>query len=110
MDKKPSTTSLALFEFLKAAIKDPMQVSTIFQTTPFAAHRLTRKITKSQNPFVIELGVGAGAVTEVIRHHLVNSSQYLGIEINPTLAEFMKTRYPDLEIHNDSAERLHHYL
>lgn len=108
--KKTSSSSLAFIEFVKAGLRDPLQVSTIIQTTPFTARRLAQSLSHKSTPFVVELGVGAGAVTESIRHHLVNSGQYFGMEINPRLAEFMKLRYPHLQIINDSAENLYKHL
>lgn len=97
-------------EFVKAAVKNPRQVSTVFQTTPFTVALMLRGLGKIENPFVVELGVGAGAVTFFLRRRLRDPKNYIGFELNESLARFAQAGFPDLKIINDSAENLQNHV
>lgn len=94
------------FQFLKAALREPLQVSTVFQTAPATVRTLTHPLFKNPGASVLELGVGAGAVTSKIHEIIQKPEHYLGFEINPDLHAYMCERFPDFNFVRDSAEHI----
>ncbi len=81
------------FHFFKAAIKEPLQISTLFQTSSSVVKALISPLQVDPHCSVLELGVGAGAVTEKIFKNMNNKDKYIGIEINEDLYKFVSNRY-----------------
>lgn len=99
------------FEFLKASLKKPLQLSTPFASGPRVGKRFARSIHLRDDETLVELGVGSGAVTEHLLRSLKSPKQYVGFELNNDLYKFLSTeKYPDLEIIHDSADRMGLYL
>jgi phosphatidylethanolamine/phosphatidyl-N-methylethanolamine N-methyltransferase len=94
--------------FFWAALKNPLQVSTVFATGPTAAQSMVAGI--PTRDVVVELGVGTGAITTAIVAKVGNPLNYLGIELNPDMIEFARERFPELRFINDSAENFANYL
>lgn len=98
--------SSGFFEFLKASLKNPMQISTIFESGPRVGRRFGRHLHLKDDEVVVELGVGAGAITEHLLPVLRSPKQYVGFELNEDLFKFLGKKYPELEIHPVSATEL----
>ena len=99
--------SSSFLEFLKASLKSPMQISTIFESGPRVGRTFARHLHLSPDQLVVELGVGGGAITEHLLPALSSRQQYVGFELNADLYKFLhEERFPELEIHNASATRL----
>ncbi len=94
------------FAFLKASLKSPLQLSTMFETGPRVGRRFARHIDVADGQAVVEFGVGAGAITVHIIPRLSRSSPYVGFELNQDLYKYLKEIYPKFEIYNESAENL----
>jgi phosphatidylethanolamine/phosphatidyl-N-methylethanolamine N-methyltransferase len=93
--------------FLKAALKNPLQTSTPFESSPRVGRRFASQVHLREDQVVVELGVGAGAVTEELLKVLKSPKQYVGFELNDDLYKYLhKQKFPDLEIHHASAEEL----
>jgi phosphatidylethanolamine/phosphatidyl-N-methylethanolamine N-methyltransferase len=80
-------------EFLKAALKNPLQISTVFQTSPWLSQRMLTYVDFNSASHIIELGAGAGAITERIVNKLNPTCQFTAFELNYTLVEFLKNSY-----------------
>lgn len=91
---------------LKAAITRPKEVATIFPTSPSLARTLLSGQNFKKARLVIELGPGTGAITRPLRRRLAKGTEYLGVEITPSLVKGLQSRFPDLHFVQDSAERL----
>ncbi len=63
----------------------------------------------SHTTFVIELGPGTGAFTEVILAALPPGASFLAIERNPELATFLRRRLPQVQVICDNAAHLRRY-
>lgn len=101
----------AFFTFLLAALKNPLQVSTVFATGPTASQTLIDAIPDHSSHAVVELGVGTGAITQRIAPKMGSSPErYLGVELNEDLLEFVSERFPQLRFVKDSAENFPKYL
>ncbi|HMN68908.1 MAG TPA: methyltransferase domain-containing protein [Bdellovibrionales bacterium] len=95
------------FQFFKAALKNPLQLSTPFESSPRVGRLFARNLRLRDDQVVVELGVGAGAITDEVLPALKSRKQYVGFELNEGLYKFLKEKkYPDLEFHNTSAENL----
>ena len=100
----------SFFTFLWAALKNPLQVSTMFQTGDSAADTLTDAVPSAPTGMVVELGVGAGAITKVLAAKLHDPKKYVGLELNEDLIEFAQERFPNLKFVMDSAENFPNHL
>jgi phosphatidylethanolamine/phosphatidyl-N-methylethanolamine N-methyltransferase len=100
----------AFFHFFWAALKNPLQVSTLFETGPTAVGSLIAAVPANPAFTVVELGVGTGAITQVLFNKIGNAQKYLGLELNDDLIEFAQERFPALRFVNDSAENFAKYL
>jgi phospholipid N-methyltransferase len=90
--------------FIKAAFNNPLQISTLFQTSPWLRDKILDALPLESAHRVCELGPGAGAITEGLKHRLTSQSVYVGIELNGILVDYLKTNYPDLNFIEGSAE------
>lgn len=97
-------------EFIVAGLKKPLQVSTIFPTGDRVAEKLVSTLDPEKPGFVVELGVGSGAITQFIQPRLIDPSHYLGFEINPDLFAYVKKTYPKFRFVDDSAVNLPQYV
>lgn len=93
-------------EFLKAAIKNPLQISTVFQTSPWLRNRMLSHVDFTKCTHIIELGPGAGAITEGIAQRITSDVQFTGLELSEELVEYLRKIYPaHMEFIVGSAER-----
>ena len=100
----------AFYEFLKAALKNPLQTSTFVETGPRVGRRFARHLHLRDDQVVVELGVGGGAITEHLLGRLKSPKQYVGFELNDDLHKFLTKKFPELEIHHASADTLKNKL
>jgi phosphatidylethanolamine/phosphatidyl-N-methylethanolamine N-methyltransferase len=89
--------------FVMAGLRNPGQVSTVVQTSKTTVNRLLRPVDILPSVSLLELGVGAGAVTRGTAQFNLKLEQYLGIELNPELAQFAQKEFPHLKIVQGSA-------
>ncbi len=99
----------ASLHFLKAALKEPFQISTLFQTGSIAVKRLLSPLNSDNHCSLLELGVGAGAVTKKAHKVMKHKEKYLGFEINNDLYSFVTDKYKDFKFICASAEALSDY-
>lgn len=94
--------------FVQAALKNPRQVSTVFKSSKHLAQALVNAADFSKNKKILEIGCGTGAITKVILKNMQEAEtsadfDYLGVEINQSLVQFLKETYPTLNFHCGSA-------
>lgn len=99
----------ASLQFLKAALKEPLQISTLFQTAPQTVSRLLSPLNHDNHCSVLELGVGAGAVTKKAHRVMRSKEKYLGFEINSDLYLYVSNKYKDFNFVCASAESIADY-
>lgn len=98
------------FEFLKAAIRRPLEVSTVFPTSGYLAETLLNHADLKQAQKVVELGCGTGAITRHVQGRLSTPSVYLGVELDRPMVEFLKQEFPGLQFETGLAEQLPQWL
>jgi len=98
--------------FIRAFLKNPRQVGSIIQSSPFLVNKITNSANLSKAGCVVELGAGTGAVTKKILKRTSPDCALLTFEINPLLAECVRKniRDPRLKVIGDSAENIGLYL
>lgn len=100
----------SFFHFFFAALKNPLQVSTLFETGPVVAQIMVNSVEVNPSSPVVELGVGTGAITQVLLKHLASAKAYVGVELNADLIEYSQKRFPDTNFYEDSAVNFPRYL
>lgn len=81
-------------EFIKAAFRDPRNVSTIFPTLRFLGQALVDEAQLKPSDRVLELGCGSGAITRQILANKHNFGEFTGVEIDPHLVDYLKGAFP----------------
>ncbi len=97
-----------VLEFLKAAIRNPLEVSTVFPTSKSLAETLLAHADLSRSKSVVELGAGTGAITKYLSPRLVYRDAYLGIELDPKMVDFLRAQkaYSGLRFETGLAENV----
>jgi phospholipid N-methyltransferase len=104
------TKARSFLHFLWAALRNPLQVSTVFQTGDKVSGIMAAAIPRGTGLPVVELGVGTGAITASIFENLDDPSQYIGLEVNGKMVEFASERFPQGRFIKASAETFMSYL
>jgi phosphatidylethanolamine/phosphatidyl-N-methylethanolamine N-methyltransferase len=98
--------SRGMIEFVKAAVRNPREVSTIFPTSRSLANSLLNHADLPSMNSVVELGAGTGAITRHLVPRLSSPANYLGVELDPLLVDFMKKEFAGLRFETGLAENL----
>lgn len=97
-------------EFVKAALRNPMEVSTLFPTSKYLATKMIELAGADHAERVIELGTGTGAITQHLLPRLRQPQNYLGVELDAKMASFMREHFPQLRFENGLAESLQQWV
>lgn len=89
--------------FLQAFLKNPTKVGAIAPSSPDLAREMVCDLKPDRNNIVLELGVGTGAITRFIEPILPDPQSYLGIELDSSLFEELRIKFPNLKIVEASA-------
>lgn len=105
-EPRPSDTRVFLQEFLRA----PLRTASVVPSSQALAQRMIAPLVPSSSlrrvpPVVVELGPGTGAFTAALQAAFPGM-RYLGIELNPTMAEHLTTRFPGIGLVRGPASAL----
>ncbi|MCV4872909.1 hypothetical protein OFB47_34495, partial [Escherichia coli] len=78
--------------------KNPTKVGAIAPSSPDLAREMVCDLKPDRNNIVLELGVGTGAITRFIEPILPDPQSYLGIELDSSLFEELRIKFPNLKI------------
>ncbi len=106
MDKSPN----GFKEFVKAAFRDPKNVSTIFPSLKYLAQALIRHSEMQNGHHVLELGCGSGAISREILKQREDLASYTGVEIDGNLVDFLQRSYPNEKFIQTSADDLSQFI
>lgn len=95
-----------VLEFIKAALRSPLNVSTVFPTSKALAETMLARAPLDGAERVVELGAGTGAITKHLAPRLKNSDGYLGVELDPKMVAYLTGRFPDLRFASGFAQDL----
>ena len=92
-------------QFFQAFLKSPLTVGAIAPSSPELAQRMTEGISPSKDSVVLELGVGTGSFTKILREKIPDEKSYLGIELNKNLIKCLRGKFPDMHFMRGNACR-----
>ena len=98
-----------VLEFVKAALRNPLDVSTVFPTSRFLAENMIDRGELSQAKSIVELGAGTGAITKYLAPR-IGDAKYLGVEIDSRMVDFLKTTFPALRFEAGLAEAVNDWV
>jgi phosphatidylethanolamine/phosphatidyl-N-methylethanolamine N-methyltransferase len=84
--------------FLTAALRSPTTVGALAPSSPHLAARLAAVVPHVGEPVVVELGPGTGSVTTTIEYRLGGRGRHVAVEIDPVLADYLRTQHPGVEV------------
>ncbi|WP_214366805.1 class I SAM-dependent methyltransferase [Pseudonocardia sp. H11422] len=92
--------------FLTAAVRRPAQVGAVVPSSARLAALLASVVPREGSPVVVELGPGTGAISSVIADRLPAGSRHIAVELDPTMADYLRRSHPGLEVINGDAAKL----
>lgn len=92
--------------FLAAAVRRPGQIGAVFPSSPQLASLLASVVPSQGAPTVVELGPGSGSVSAPIAARLPAGGRHLAVELDPTLAAYLRRARPDMEVVEGDAREL----
>ena len=93
-------------EFVKAALRRPLEVSTVFPTSRPLAEKLLSFADLKNADHVVELGSGTGAITQHLEPRLKPRASFLGIEIDEPMVKYLREKFPKLRFEAGPADML----
>ena len=84
--------------FWQRSLKNPLQVCSLFPSSPFVGRAMTEVLGKRIESHVIELGAGTGAVTRQLIRNGVEPEKLTLIEIDAQLGGHLRRRFPDVDV------------
>lgn len=96
----------AYWSFVKAAIQSPLGVGTLFPSSPQLSQAMIDFSPVSTAKTIVELGPGAGAITQPLFNKLTPDQNYLGIEMSGELVTLLRQRFPRLKFHEGAADTI----
>ena len=94
--------------FFLRFLSAPKQIGSVIPSSGYLERRLVRLAAISQARTVVELGPGTGGTTQAILNALPSDGKLLAIEIDPRLADIVRTDIADARLitHQGSAEHI----
>jgi len=81
--------------FFKSFLEKPKEVGSVIPSSRFLERRVARAARLESAKVVVELGPGTGGTTRALLRHMAPDAKLVAIEINPRLAEQVRTRIAD---------------
>ena len=92
--------------FLLEFLRHPTQTGAVAPSSRFLAERMLEWLNFDDAQNVLEYGPGGGAITEFIVQRLRPKTRFLAIEMNPAMAQQVRSRLPTIEVEEDSVENV----
>ncbi|MEE6257736.1 class I SAM-dependent methyltransferase [Plantactinospora sonchi] len=90
--------STEMISFLTQLARNPLAVGAVAPSSVPLAERITATIPRTGQPLVVELGPGTGSFTRMIQQRLAGQGRHLAVEINPTFADLLAQRHPEVDV------------
>ena len=84
--------------FWQRSLKNPLQVCSLFPSSPFVGRAMTEVLGNRIESHVIELGAGTGAVTRQLIRNGVEPEKLTLIEIDAQLGGHLRRRFPGVDV------------
>jgi phosphatidylethanolamine/phosphatidyl-N-methylethanolamine N-methyltransferase len=84
--------------FWRRSLLNPLQVCSLFPSSPFVGRAMTAVLGHRIDSHVIELGAGTGAVTQQLIRNGVEPGKLTLIEIDSQLGGHLRRRFPEVDV------------
>src|SRR5271165_225818 len=84
--------------FWQQSLKNPLQVCSLFPSSPFVGRAMTAVLRDRIEQPIIELGAGTGAVTRQLIRNGVDPEKLTLIEIDSQLGGHLRRRFPHSDV------------
>lgn len=92
--------------FLGAFVREPLTIGAVWPSSLALARKVVENCDIGPGDTVVELGAGTGVISELILQRLQGRGRFVPIEIHPMNVQFLRRKFPTLQIVHDSAENL----
>ena len=94
------------WKFVHAFLREPLKVGAIWPSSQTLSRAVADAAEFAPHDTVVELGPGTGNFTQLLLERLDKSGRLVALELSATNVEVLRRRFPQGEIHFDSAEHL----
>ncbi|WP_037333293.1 class I SAM-dependent methyltransferase [Saccharomonospora piscinae] len=102
----PPRASRAVSVFVSAAVRSPRLLGAVAPSSAALGTVLASVVPTQGAPTVAELGAGTGAVTAQVMRRLPTGGRHLAVEIDPVLAEHVRSQHPAVTVVDGDAADL----
>src|SRR5271170_242434 len=96
--------------FLQEWLANPQRMGSVVPSSPQLAAAMAHWLPSNPESFVLELGPGTGAVTEMLIKRGLREDRLVAIERNPKMARLLREKFPRAQIIIGDAWHLDHLL
>jgi len=101
-----SAESGRAWKFVRAFVREPLKVGAIWPSSETLSRAVVSACNFEPRDTVVELGPGTGNFTQLLLERLDRSGRLVALELSATNVDVLRHRFPQGEIHFDSAEHL----
>lgn len=101
-----STVSGRAWKFVRAFVREPLKVGAIWPSSQTLSRAVVGACDFAPHDTVVELGPGTGNFTQLLLERLDKRGRLVALELSATNVDVLRRRFPQGEIHFDSAEHL----
>lgn len=94
---------MSVRHFLGQFLRRPGSIGSVVPSSSELAELITDAAGVSKGHVVVEIGPGTGPFTEVILRKLPPGATFFAIEFNETFVKLLREKFPQAQIHHDSA-------
>jgi phosphatidylethanolamine/phosphatidyl-N-methylethanolamine N-methyltransferase len=102
--------SHSMAAFLKALVTNPSSIGAACPSSPWLAQQIAAFVPQNPKGYVVELGAGTGAVTQALLDRGIPTDKILALERSPELSNFLKKKFPRLQVLTGDACHLNKLL
>lgn len=106
MAKKIITALTDMTVFLQEWFANPQRTGSLAPSSPQLAAAMAHWLPANRESFVLELGPGTGAVTEMLIKRGLREDRLVAIEHNPKMARLLRDKFPRAQIITGDAWRM----
>lgn len=96
--------------FFRRWLGNPRQMGSIVPTSAAVCRLLADQVCLSPHDHVIEVGAGTGVVSQALLEAGIAPERLLLLEIDPTMADLLRVRFPGVHVVNGDAMNLGAHL
>ncbi len=102
-------TPPARLVFFRSLLLNPKAVGAVAPSSPRLSHLMASPV-DPENPLVLEVGAGTGAVTRALLERNVHPDRLLIVERDPSMVKFLRRQFPAVRVRCGEAVHLDRIL